>query len=174
MKILISETGCNKSSTLGFTLIEILIVLFILGLSSSLIILNFSTLDSLEKQINSFETKINYLSEESIITGRIIGWYYDGEKDHAMYLDNNFEEQGAVEENIDSGIEEFQDLKKIFKFSDGTILEFNNNFFERRPLIVFYPSGENTGGIFDIYQSNNIQRIIIKNNGKIRNEIISY
>ena len=42
------------------------------------------------------------------------------------------------------------------------------------PLMIFYPSGENSGGVIDIYHADYIQRIAIKNNGKVINEVISY
>ena len=71
-----SETGCNSNKyQKGFTLIEILIVLVIIGISTTLITLNFSSLKSIESQINSFEKSVNFLTEESIVTGNIISWY---------------------------------------------------------------------------------------------------
>jgi hypothetical protein len=42
------------------------------------------------------------------------------------------------------------------------------------PMMIFYPSGENSGGQIDIYHSNYIQRLIIFSNGQITDEIISY
>ena len=35
-------------------------------------------------------------------------------------------------------------------------------------MMIFYPSGENSGGQIDIYHSNYIQRIIIFSNGKTK------
>ena len=40
--------------------------------------------------------------------------------------------------------------------------------------MIFYPSGENSGGQIDIYYEEYIQRIVIKNHGKVTNEVISY
>ena len=48
----------------GFTLIEILVVIFILGISVTLITLNFSSLNSIEKQAKSFEYTFDVLSQE--------------------------------------------------------------------------------------------------------------
>ena len=63
-----SETGCSSNKyQKGFTLIEILIVLVIIGISTTLITLNFSSLKSIESQINSFEKSVNFLTEESIL-----------------------------------------------------------------------------------------------------------
>ena len=79
-----SEIGCNnKKHQKGFTLIEILVVLIIIGISTTLITLNFSTLKSIDSQSNSFEKTVNFLTEESIVTGNIIGWYLNSNKQFA-------------------------------------------------------------------------------------------
>ena len=80
-RILILETGCNKNKDFakGFTLIEILIVLIIIGITSTLVILNFNSVSSIEKQTSGIEDSINFLTEESIITGKIIGLFVDPE-----------------------------------------------------------------------------------------------
>ena len=60
-----------------------------------------------------------------------------------------------------------------FRFEDGTITRIDE--MQRdSPLMIFYPSGENSGGEIDIYHNDYIQRIVIKNNGKVINEVIRY
>ena len=84
------ETGCNSSKyQKGFTLIEILVVLIIIGISTTLITLNFSTLKSIDSQINSFEKSVNFLTEESIVTGNIIAWHLSSNKQFANYIFDN-------------------------------------------------------------------------------------
>ena len=83
---LISATGCNKLSK-GFTLIEILIVLIIIGIASSLIFLNFSSASSISKNQSSFQNAFNFLTEESIVTGNIIGWHANNENEFSYVLD---------------------------------------------------------------------------------------
>ena len=83
---LTSATGCNKSSR-GFTLIEILVVLIIIGIASSLIFLNFSSASSISKNQSSFQNAFNFLTEESIITGNIIGWHANNENEFSYILD---------------------------------------------------------------------------------------
>ena len=81
------EIGCNnKRYRSGFTLIEILVVLIIIGITSTLITLNFSTLGLIEKKANSFQKTVSYLTEESIITGKIIGLYLSSDNQFAKYL----------------------------------------------------------------------------------------
>ena len=64
-------------------------------------------------------------------------------------------------------------LKKTFKFNDGITIDLHNSKLDM-PLLVFYPSGEVSGGELDIYYTDYIQRIIIKNNGNKINKIINY
>jgi len=168
-----SETGCNSSKyQKGFTLIEILVVLIIIGISTALITLNFSTLKSINSQINSFEKSVNFLTEESIITGSIIAWHLNSNKQFASYILDN--ENIEIDYDFDNSfLNEIASLKKTFKFEDGTIIEIEE--IQRdSPLMFFYPSGENSGGVIDIYHNDYIQRIVIKNNGKVINEVISY
>ena len=85
VRMLMLETGCsNKQYQTGFTLIEILVVLIIIGITSTLITLNFGTLIQLKKA-NSFQKGISYLTEESIV-GNIIGLYLSSDNQFAKYL----------------------------------------------------------------------------------------
>ena len=87
MRILTLETGCkSKNFSRGFTLIEVLVVILIIGITTTLITLNFSSLNSIEKQSNSIDKRLSYLTEESIITGRVIGWYATNSGHYAAYL----------------------------------------------------------------------------------------
>jgi len=55
----ILETGCNnKQYRSGFTLIELLVVLIIIGITATLITLNFSSLNSIEKQSNIYKKQL--------------------------------------------------------------------------------------------------------------------
>ena len=65
------ETGCKgKIISRGFTLIEVMVVILIIGITTTLITLNFSSINSIEKQSNAIDERFAYLTEESIITGR--------------------------------------------------------------------------------------------------------
>ena len=162
MRILTLETGCkSKNFSRGFTLIEVLVVILIIGITTTLITLNFSSLNSIEKQSNSIDKRLSYLTEESIITGRVIGWYATNSRHYAAYLSNN----DPIDEN------EF--FKKIIKYSDGTYIELGNDK-AKKPILIFYPSGENSGGTLELHHSDFIQKITIKNNADIQNEIAQY
>ena len=68
MRTQILETGCNnKQYRSGFTLIELLVVLIIIGITATLITVNFNSLNSIEKQSNSFQRTVNFLTEEQCV-----------------------------------------------------------------------------------------------------------
>ena len=64
-------------------------------------------------------------------------------------------------------------LKKTFKYSDGVKIELGDRMIES-PILIFYPSGEISGGEIEIYYEKYIHRLVIKNNGEIKNEVINY
>ena len=127
---------------------------------------------SIEKQTSGIEDSINFLTEESIITGKIIGLFVDPETQYALYLSND-NGKNLVKNFPNKGWDQNNSLKKTFQFLDGSIIEIGEKKYEI-PLIIFYPSGENSGGVLNIYHEDYIQRVSIKNNGKILNEPISY
>ena len=88
VKTQILATGCNKPSK-GFTLIEILVVLVVIGIATSLVVLNFSAVTSASNKSASFSKTFDYLMEESIVTGNIIGWHADNKEDFSYFLDIN-------------------------------------------------------------------------------------
>ena len=167
------ETGCNSNKyQKGFTLIEILVVLIIIGISTTLITLNFSTLRSIDSQINSFEKSVNFLTEESIVTGNIIAWHLNSNKQSANYIFDN--EIVEIDYDFDNSfLNEIESLRKTFRFQDGAIIEIEE-IQKDTPLMIFYPSGENSGGVIDIYHNDYIQKVVIKNNGEVINEVVSY
>ena len=171
--MLILVIGCsNKELNKGFTLVEILVALIIIGITTTLITLNFSSLSSVTKQVNTIEDNINFLTEESIVTGNIIGWYFNANEQYAAYLLDE-DKQKIIKDLNKSSWVDTQSLKKTFKFLDGTKIELGEKEY-KTPLLIFYPSGENSGGIIDIYYEEYIQRIVINNNGKINNEVVNY
>ena len=108
---------------------------------------------------------------------QVVNYVVRGEVDFGfVYLSDTF----GHDENIkidydfdDSFLYEIASLKKTFRFEDGTIIEIKE-IQKDFPLMIFYPSGENSGGQIDIYYEEYIQRIVIKNHGKVTNEVISY
>lgn len=167
-----SVTGCNNIKR-GFTLIEILVVLVVIGIASSLIFLNFSSVVSISKNQSTFIKSFNYLSEESIITGNVIGWHANNENQFSYFLDN----ENQILSNIDNPFlrnwKNLTNYKKTFKSSDGSEIDFQL-YEEGLPLLIFYPSGESSGGFINIYFEGYIQKIEINSNGNITSKIVNY
>ena len=167
-----SVTGCNNCKS-GFTLIEILVVLVVIGIASSLIFLNFSSVVSISKNQTTFSKSFNYLSEESIITGDVVGWHANNKNQFSYFLDNKNEILSKIENPLLRNWQNLENYKKTFKSSDGSEIDFEL-YDESIPLLIFYPSGESSGGLINIYFDDYIQKIEINSNGSITSQIVNY
>ena len=167
----ISEIGCNNNK--GFTLIEILVVIVVIGIASSLIFLNLNSVVSVTKNQSTFTKSFNYLSEESIISGNIIGWHANNERQFFYFLDTNNQVLTEIKNPYSGNWQNLNNYKKTFKSFDGSEHDFEF-YIDDKPLIIFYPSGESTGGFINIFFDQYIQKIEINTNGKIISHIIDY
>ena len=167
-----SVTGCNNCKS-GFTLIEILVVIVVIGIASSLIFLNFSSVVSISKNQTTFSKSFNYLSEESIITGDLVGWHANNKNQFSYFLDNKNEILSKIENPLLRNWQNLENYKKTFKSSDGSEIDFEL-YDENIPLLIFYPSGESSGGLINIYFDDYIQKIEINSNGSITSQIVNY
>lgn len=168
----ILEIGCNNSKK-GFTLIEILVVLVLIGITSSLIFLNLNSVVSVNKNQSTFIKSFSYLSEESIVSGNIIGWHANNDRQFFYFLESNNNKVNEIKNPYSNNWQNLNDYKKTFKSFDGT--EFDFEFYDdNKPLLIFYPSGESSGGFINIFFDEYIQKIEINTNGKITSQIIDY
>lgn len=169
MKTQILATGCNKSSK-GFTLLELLVVLLIIGIASSVILVNTSSINNIIKGETSVEKNFQLISEESILSSKILGWFPGKSSQKIYILDSSGNKTTEFNsESLDpywNGIAEYQ---KIVRGSDGEEIELESDI-TNYPLIIFYPSGENSGAELMVYRNEYIQKISISQNGKIINE----
>ena len=168
----ILEIGCNNSKK-GFTLIEILVVLVLIGITSSLIFLNLNSVVSVNKNQSTFIKSFSYLSEESIVSGNIIGWHANNDRQFFYFLNSNNNKVNEIKNPYSKNWQNLNDYKKTFKSFDGT--EFDFEFYDdNKPLLIFYPSGESSGGFINIFFDEYIQKIEINTNGKITSQITDY
>jgi len=166
VKIQILETGCSKSSS-GFTLIELLVSIVIIGLISSLVFINSSVINSLEKNTGSLKNLFNYLSEESMLSGSMIALYVNNININAEYINN----RGEIIKNrkIDlpkNNWKDFYQYNKTYLSPEGIEIVINKNSNDS-PLLIFFPDGQNSGGQLRIELDSNIYVINIDKNGNI-------
>ena len=87
--------GLNKKP--GFTLIELLIVIVIIGLMSSILLLN-TNIVNISNSPKTLEENFSEISQESIIRGKVLGWYANT-NEQAVYEITN-EETGIISNPI--------------------------------------------------------------------------
>ena len=75
---------------------------------SSMVFINFSTLNSVEARGKSFQRTFDYLSEESITTGNIVGWYADNDSESAYFI--NIDGLKMIDSSIEMPSSGFQEL----------------------------------------------------------------
>ena len=153
--------GLNKKP--GFTLIELLIVIVIIGLMSSILLLN-TNIVNISNSPKTLEENFSEISQESIIRGKVLGWYANT-NEQAVYEITN-EETGIISKPIYSYTwYEFIDFEKEIETSDGLKFKLSNDNLDL-PYILFYPSGETTGAKFTFYNNNQKYSFVLTHGGE--------
>lgn len=126
----------------GFTLLEILLVLTIIGMASVLVVPNLTNLDSrtFDAQVRQATSLLNYTRRFAVVNGQ-----------PAMAAFIISEDQSEPEESDTNGtmlpVGEWRSEGIEVRFRDSTDREID---VEDRVDIVFYPEGGSTGGTFFI------------------------
>ena len=173
VKIPTLVTGCNNYKK-GFTLIEVLVSIIIIGLVSSIVFINFSVVESFEKNTTSLKEKFNYLSEESMLSGSMIGWYADNKNSKAFYLSNSGEK--ILKRNLfipNSNWNEWESEKKVFISPEGIEFIIEDEL-SIKPFLIFFPDGQNSGGILNIEFDSKLYSIHVDKNGTISSTYEKY
>ena len=153
--------GLNKKP--GFTLIELLIVIVIIGLMSSILLLN-TNIVNISNSPKTLEENFSEISQESIIRGKVLGWYANT-NEQAVYEITN-EETGIMSKPIYNYTwYEFIDFEKEIETSDGLKFKLSNDDLDL-PYILFYPSGETTGAKFTFYNNNQKYNFVLTHGGE--------
>lgn len=118
----------------GFSLVEILVVLFIIGLMSAAVVLTFDKPKSaLEKQAETLASQLNALAQDGLITGSVnaAGFSKDG---YALYTFENSEWTERVSDD-------WQDSYRLTFTRASAKLDMPK---EKEPIIMFQPTGLST------------------------------
>jgi general secretion pathway protein H len=136
----ISVTESGKGSQTGFTLLELLLVLVILGAASALIVPNLGTLDSrgFNAQVREATTLLNYARRIAVVKGLPM---------RASFI-------------VGSGVAVTQGVGHAGSWESGGIaVSFRDSANQRVDVeglleIVFFPEGGSTGGEITLSQGN--------------------
>ncbi len=153
--------GLNKKP--GFTLIELLIVIVIVGLMSSILLLN-TNIVNISNSPRTLEENFSEISQESIIRGKVLGWYANT-NEQAVYEIVNEEIQINTKPIYSYTWNEFIDFDKEIETSDGLKFKLSNDNLDL-PYILFYPSGETTGAKFTFYNDNQKYNFVLTHGGE--------
>jgi prepilin-type N-terminal cleavage/methylation domain-containing protein len=161
VKMQTSVIGLNKKP--GFTLIELLIVIVIIGIMSSILLLN-TNIVNISNSPRTLEESFSEISQESIIRGKVLGWYANT-NEQAIYEIAN-EETEIISKPIYSYTwNEFTEFEKEIETSDGLKFKLSNDDLDL-PYILFYPSGETTGAKFTFYNNNKKYNFVLTHGGE--------
>ena len=153
--------GLNKKK--GFTLIELLIVIIIIGLMSSILLLNTNIVD-VSNSPKTLEENFSEISQESIVRGKVLGWYANT-NEQAVYEIGNEETQKKPKPINSYTWNEFIEFEKEIETSDGLKFKLSNDNLDS-PYILFYPSGETTGAKFTFYRDNQKYNFVLTHGGE--------
>jgi prepilin-type N-terminal cleavage/methylation domain-containing protein len=71
----------------GFTLLELLVVITLIALASTIVLMNTDILDDFEtNEISSYESFITFLGEESALKKKKLAWFVGNNSQSVMYL----------------------------------------------------------------------------------------
>lgn len=165
MKVMMLMSGFNKTESpafargaAGFTLLEILLVLTIIGMASIFIVPSVSNLESrtFTSQVRQAVSLLNYARRTAIVQGSPAS---------VVFYTRPMAESESSDSAISVGHWEFS--YGAMTFVDSTDIELE---VDDKKEIVFYPEGGSTGGTFFLSYQDQERKIEIDSfSGRVRN-----
>lgn len=161
----------------GFTLIEIMIVVLIVGLSAGIATLAFAPDDTsrLEEAADKFMLQAEFVAEQTALTGEVIGLFIrptsSREGTQWCYQWRRF--RNSAWQPVSDFLPDqcFAIDMEIEMIVEGEAYEYDERETTPQPVLIFYPSGESTRlelALFARFDSEEVQRIEVDMMGDIR------
>ncbi|MDA9154437.1 prepilin-type N-terminal cleavage/methylation domain-containing protein [Gammaproteobacteria bacterium] len=140
----------------GFTMLELMVTLILIGLISTIVLANTDFLSSRQSdQVQPFGNLVQYLGEESALTKKNIAWFIGNDTQFIASFKNDEWHPHRLPPEMLPSINlstQFQDNRgNIFRIPDSRV----------DPFIVFYPSGQSSGGHIIIQQQGQSLNLVV-------------
>ncbi len=160
------ETGQSKN---GFTLIELLVVILIIGLTTSLLFVNLSVSNNKASYYDNISQFFSDAKDYSVLKGKTVGVYKTFNSLEAYEVVDGKKFKSLITNKSILNSIDFEDI--YFKNLSGKEYVLTKKTYDF-PLLIFFPSGLNSGGEFIMNNSGLNTSIKILINGEINiNEI---
>lgn len=162
----------RRHNDAGFTLVEILCVLAVLGLTAGLVVLNLPRgEDPFRAEMQKFATQLNIAARDSAIDGRIRGIEIDADGydlleysgDWKKTVEADWKDVFGVELKVEDEFIEFKDRAKIITKSEDITVA---------PLITLDPTGGVTDFELEIEGRETTVKLIPDERGRVIAEIV--
>jgi general secretion pathway protein H len=166
-----------RSYQQGFTLIEIMIVVMIIGLSAGMATLAFAPDDTseLEEAVGKFMLQAEFIAEQTVLTGDVVGLFVapraNRDGDTWCYRWRRFrnrEWQPVSDFLTDQCLRPDTELELVV---EGEPYEYDERETSPQPVLMFYPSGEASRlemALFTRFDSDEVERIEVDMMGQVR------
>ena len=161
------QAGPDTSSEAGFTLVEMLVVIFIIGLMVSVVALQMGRqAPPAEKHASELAKALTLLSRESILSGEATAWTVTG-RSYAFerYRDGAWEPIVFRRSRLPMGTPEGIALLSASKARPRSARSTGEGAADR--LVVFLPVGEATPVELDISGQRALRRLKVEANGDV-------
>ena len=137
-------------SKYGFSLIELVLVMAIIGMLSTVVTFSLDVLHNPSNSDSFLEQNFNMISKLSLTKRKPIGWYASNSKQELYQLNSRGEKKIKLDSSeIDLYWEKYQDYNIQIKNFSGDIVVLDERLYQD-PLIVFYPTGHISEAIINL------------------------